>query len=140
MHIQLVAHVRGEQACWHATHSPTCMQDIKDRTLVHSTAARRTWENVGSDTECNATAGGLFYGLASPKVSDVAACKKSCEEDKGGCQSITFFDGGLCHHFGYGCTETKPTSKAISMRLIGAQPTTASSTSAGELILLCHRC
>ena len=138
MHIQLVAHVRGEQACWHATHSP-CTQDIKDRTLVHSTAAQRTWENVGSDIKCDHGAGEVYRIQSSNKASDLAACKKSCE-DTSGCQSITFFDDSWCSHFSTGCVKTTVQNKAVAMRLIVAQTTTASSTSAGELTLLCHRC
>ena len=125
----------GTSTLCNTLNSP-CMQDIKDQTLVHSTAAQRTWEDIGSNTECDAGAGEVYHMQSSSKVSDLAACKKSCEESTDGCQSITFFDNGWCSHFSTSCMKTKLTSKVISMRLIGAQPTTASSTRAGELILL----
>merc|ERR1712032_1420748 len=50
------------------------------------------------------------------KVSDIAACKKSCENDPG-CKSITLFKSGWCSHFSTECTKTKTTNKAIAMRL-----------------------
>ena len=71
---------------------------------------------------------------SSSQVSDLAACKKSCEDDAG-CKSITFFDGGWCSHFSTGCTKTQASSNAISMRLGGTRLTTAASTSGGKLIL-----
>ena len=103
-------------------------------TRINPTAAKRAWADVGSNTECDASAGEVYRSQSSSKVSDLAACKKSCEDDAG-CVSITFFDGGWCSHFNTGCTKTKSTSKAISMRLGGTQLTTAASTSAGTLIL-----
>ena len=103
-------------------------------TRVNPTAAKRAWADVGSNTECDASAGEVYRSQSSSKVSDLAACKKSCEDDAG-CVSITFFDGGWCSHFNTGCTKTKSTSKAISMRLGGTQLTTAASTGAGVLII-----
>ena len=103
-------------------------------TRVNPTAAKRAWADVGSNTECDASAGEVYRSQSSSKVSDLAACKKSCEDDAG-CQSITFFDSGWCSHFNTGCTKTKSTSKAISMRLGGTQLTTAASTSGGTLLL-----
>ena len=90
-------------------------------------ASQRTWEEAGSNAECNVGAGEVYRNQSPGKVSDLAACKKSCEDDAG-CQSITFFNNGWCSHFSTGCTKTKTANKAISMRLRGTQVTTKAPT------------
>ena len=104
-------------------------------TRVNPAAAKRAWADVGDNTECDASAGEFYRSQSSSKVSDLAACKKSCEDDTG-CVSITFFKtSGWCSHFSTGCAKTKSATDSISMRLVGAQLTTTASTSDGELIL-----
>ena len=91
--------------------------------IITLTAPQRTWEEVGANTQCDAGAGEVYRSQSPGKVSDLAACQKSCEDDAG-CQSITFFNSGWCSHFGTGCAKTKVTSKAVSMRLRRTQGTT----------------
>merc|ERR1719213_738515 len=98
--------------------------------LALTVTARPTWANVGSNIQCDAGAGEVYRSQSPGKVPDLAACQKSCENDAG-CKSITFFNSGWCSHFSTGCTKTKSASKAISMRLSGAQQTTAAPISAG---------
>ena len=96
------------------------------------TAATFTWADVGSNTQCDAGAGERYLGQSSGKVSELATCQKSCE-DEAGCNSITFFkNSGWCSHFSTGCAKTKAATNSITMRLTGAQLTTAASTSDGE--------
>merc|ERR1712037_892142 len=89
---------------------------FRQKLALTVTAARRTWANVGSNIQGDAGAGEVYRSQSPGKVSDLAACQKSCENDAG-CKSITFFNSGWCSHFSTGCTETKSASKAISMRL-----------------------
>ena len=85
-------------------------------TRTPSTDAKQTWVALSPNTECDA-GGGEVYRSQSPGIlSNIAACKKSCE-DVAECKSITFFSSGWCSHFSTECTATKPTSKAMSMRL-----------------------
>ena len=74
------------------------------------------WEEVGSNTKCDADAGEAYQSQPSGKVADIAACQKSCENDAD-CNSITFFTDGFCSHFSTGCTKTKADGNAISLRL-----------------------
>ena len=89
--------------------------------LDNSAGVQLTWVEVGSNAECDAGAGEVYRSQSPGKVSDIAACKKSCEDDPK-CKSITFFNSGWCSQFSTDCTNTKSTSKAISMRL-GTQRT-----------------
>merc|ERR1712037_594803 len=83
-----------------------------------TTGAQRAWVEAGANTECDAGAGEVYRSQSPGKVSGIAACKKSCENDPG-CKSITFFNSGWCSHYSTGCTKTKTTNKAIAMRLGG---------------------
>jgi len=95
--------------------------------LALTVTGGRTWTKVGSNAQCDAGAGEVYRSQSPGKVSDLATCQKSCEDDSG-CKSITFFNSGWCSHFSTECTKTKVTSKAVSMRLSGAQLTTAASS------------
>ena len=86
------------------------------------TVVQSLWLEVSSNAECDAAAGEVYRSQSPGKVSDIAACQKSCENDAG-CKSITFFNSGWCSHFSTECTKTKSTNKAISMRLHVAQVT-----------------
>ena len=86
--------------------------------IITLTASQRTWEEIGSNTECDTTAGEDYRDQSPGKVANLAECKKSCEDDAG-CQSITLFKSGWCSHFSTGCTNTKVLGKAVSMRLQG---------------------
>ena len=96
---------------------------LVSHTLINSTTTvQRAWVEVGSNAQCDAGAGEANQSQSSGKVADIAACKKSCEDDAG-CKSITFFTSGWCSHFSTGCTNTKSSSNAIAMRL-GTSATT----------------
>ena len=100
---------------------------LVSHTLINSTTTvQRAWVEVGSNTQCDAGAGEAYQSQSSGKVADIAACKKSCENDAG-CKSITFYNSGWCSHFSTGCTKTKSSSNAISMRL-GKSVTTKTPT------------
>ena len=80
--------------------------------------AHRTWVEVGSNAQCDVGAGEVYRSQSPGKVSDIAACKKSCEDDPK-CKSITFFNSGWCSHFSTECTKTTAGTNAIAMRLGG---------------------
>ena len=105
---------------------------LVSHTLINSTTVQRTWAEVGSNTQCDAGAGEAYQSQSSGKVADIAACKKSCENDAG-CKSITFYNSGWCSHFSTGCTKTKSSSNAISMRL-GKSVTTKTPTGTCQFI------
>ena len=85
-------------------------------TLTNCAGSQRAWVEVGSNTECDVGAGEVYRSQSSGKVSDIAACKKSCEAHAQ-CKSITFFNSGWCSHFSTECTKTKSADKAIAMRV-----------------------
>merc|ERR1719201_1272765 len=104
-------------------------------TAMKATTAQPTWVELGSDTACDAGAGEVYRRQSPGKVSDIATCKQSCEDDQE-CKSITFFRYGWCSHFSTECTNTKRTSKAVSMVRLGTQQTATTSTkTAGPDIL-----
>jgi len=72
------------------------------------------WVNLPFNTECDAGSGEVYLSQSSSKVSDLEACKKSCE-DAAKCKSMTFYSGNWCSHFSTACTKTKTSDKAISM-------------------------
>ena len=90
----------------------------------HTTGQQHVWAAVGSDIQCDAGAGEVYRSQSPGKVSDIAACKKSCENDPG-CKSITLFKSGWCSHFSTKCTKTKWGNKAIAMRLTSASGSTS---------------
>ena len=68
-----------------------------------------------SNVQCHG-AGEVYLKQSSAKVSDLAACQQSCEDDVE-CQSITYYKGGWCSHFSTDCTERRIGYNAIqSMR------------------------
>merc|ERR1712032_855150 len=95
---------------------------IIDAVLMPPAAAKASnngspkWSMVGVNMRCDTNAGEGYRGESSKMVADIAACSKSCEEEKK-CNSITFFSSGWCSHFNTGCKQTKSMSNAISMRL-----------------------
>merc|ERR1711939_1185237 len=86
-----------------------------------------TWAGRSKNSECDMASGEKFLCASSKKVSNIDACKKSCE-DAAACKSITFYSSGWCSHFSTDCTKTKADSTAISIRLSRAATT---ATSAG---------
>jgi len=94
-----------------------------------TTGAQRTWVEAGSNAQCDAGSGEVYRSQSPGKVSDIAACKKSCEDDPK-CKSITFFNSGWCSHFSTECTKTKTTNKAIAMRLGGVISSTTTKVQA----------
>ena len=101
-------------------------------THVNCTGAQSRWVDLGSNVQCNAGAGEVYRSQSPGKVSDIAACQKSCEVDAG-CKSITLFKSGWCSHFSTECKKTKSTNKAISMRLGVARVTTKAPISTGAV-------
>ena len=68
-------------------------------------------------SKCDMNAGEVFRKESSGDVSDLAACKKSCEDDAK-CQGITFFtQSKFCSHFSTKCTNRTPTTNTIAMTL-----------------------
>ena len=68
-------------------------------------------------SKCDMNAGEVFRKESSGDVSDLAACKKSCEDDAK-CQGITFFiRSKYCSHFSTACTKRTPTQNTIAMTL-----------------------
>merc|ERR1712032_1579817 len=69
---------------------------------------------IFNQKECDFAQGEVYLPGPSGKRANIAACKKSCE-DEAKCKSITFFfgtglGGGWCSHFSTKC-EKKKTSK-----------------------------
>ena len=71
---------------------------------------------VGSNIECDETAGEKFIKDSPGKLPNVEECQKSCE-DSVECQSITYLKTGWCSHFSTPCAIHKSKNKAVSMRL-----------------------
>merc|ERR1719305_1721663 len=110
-------------------------------TSAASSGSQITWEDVGFNTECDTSAGEVYRKDQSPgKGSDLAACKKACEDDAG-CKSITFFITGWCSHFSTECRNTKSNKNAmISIRLsrkqapkATASPPTSAASSGSQI-------
>jgi len=59
--------------------------------------------------ECDVDQGEIW--LAKSEASDLAACKKSCEDDAQ-CQSVVFYNHGACSRFSTKCENTKPANNA----------------------------
>ena len=96
---------------WCSHFSTTCAR-------TKTTAKAASMVKSTRQTQCDTGAGEVYRGESSGKVSDLAACKKSCE-DAPACQSITFWKDGWCSHFSTLCTKKKFGNEAISMRLRG---------------------
>ena len=85
-------------------------------TIITSTE----WIDLGN-AKCDPGSGEVYRSESSGKVSDLAACQKSCQDDHG-CKSITFFSHTKhCSHFTTECLVTKEVAHkdVISMRLKG---------------------
>ena len=68
-------------------------------------------------SKCDEGEGEVFHKDSSGKVSDLAACKKSCEDDAK-CQGVTYWtQGKYCSHFTTKCTKRTPEPNAIAMGL-----------------------
>ena len=66
---------------------------------------------------CDVNAGEVFREESSGDAADLAACKKSCEDDAK-CQGITFFtQSKYCSHFSTDCTKRTPAPHTIAMTL-----------------------
>ena len=70
---------------------------------------------IGSNIECDASAGEKFIQDSPGKLPNIDECKQSCE-DSVECLSITYLNNGWCSHFSTRCTNRKDTSEAVSMR------------------------
>ena len=75
-----------------------------------------TWVDRFHNTECNTEEGEKYLGASSKRVSNIEACKQSCE-DAAACRSITFLTDGRCSHFSTECKERKFTASAIAIQL-----------------------
>ena len=76
----------------------------------------RLKDHLNNNEECDVSKGEIRLPKSSVKVSSLAACRKSCE-DNSGCQSITLFADGQCQHFSTKCENRKSHGGAIAMRL-----------------------
>ena len=77
-----------------------------------------------NDQECDIAQGETYLRQSSSKASNLAACRKSCE-DEATCQSITYYHDGWCSHFSTRCENTKTADNAHAMRLKDFTTTTA---------------
>jgi len=93
-------------------------------------AAKFKWVDRFANTACGASE--IYLGASSKHVSNIDACKKSCE-DAAACTSITFYSSGWCSHFSTECTKGNdiPYSNAISIRLSRAATTASPARTAG---------
>ena len=85
---------------------------------IHPTG--RQWIHLGN-AKCDPGSGEVYRSESSGKVSDLAACQKSCQDDPW-CKSITFFNNSNhCSHYSTECLVTKEFAykNVISMRLKG---------------------
>ena len=57
-----------------------------------------------NNEECDASQGEKW--LSKTQVSSLAACRKSCSDEKG-CNSFTYYNHGSCSHFSTCCEKTK---------------------------------
>jgi hypothetical protein len=72
---------------------------------------------VKGHEECDVDQGEILNAKSSKKTADLAACKKSCE-DEVRCQSVTYYyDTTLCNHYSTACEKTKTVFNAIAIRL-----------------------
>ena len=95
----------------------TSLIDTSNPNSIHPTGQ---WINLGN-AKCDPGSGEVYRSESSGKVSDLAACQKSCQYDHG-CKSITFFNNSNhCSHFITECLVTKEVAykDVISMRLTG---------------------
>ena len=77
------------------------------------------WVEIGSNIQCDISAGEKYLKSSPQKVPSIWQCKRSCQASVG-CQSITYFqylNNGWCSHFSTPCTKHKKNTKAVSMRL-----------------------
>jgi hypothetical protein len=84
-----------------------------------------------NNKECDVSQGEKYLAQSSAKVSDYAACKKSCN-DAAACQSITFYNSGWCSHFSTRCEKTKPSRNANAERLKDFRTTPAANNAKRE--------
>ena len=68
------------------------------------------------DKECDVANGEVYVPASSAKQADLAACKKTCE-DEANCKSISFFRSGWCSHYSTCCKNRKATYKADALQL-----------------------
>ena len=105
---------------WCNHYSTPCTNHIKSNKAIsmrrNIPTNRGTWANVGSNIECDISAGEIYLEDSSGKVPSVGECKKLCEF-KEECQSITYLKNGWCRHFSTVCTNHKRNTQAVSMRL-----------------------
>ena len=98
------------QSCSHF--STTCEKDETKEKTDAITMIKRTQQS-----KCDMNAGEVFRKESSGDASDLAACKKSCEDDAK-CQGITFWtQSKYCSHFSTKCTNRTPTTNTIAMTL-----------------------
>ena len=95
------------------SHFSKCEKDkIAKETTNAISMMKRTQQS-----KCDMNAGEVFRTESSGEVSDLAACKKSCEDDAK-CQGITFFtQSKYCSHFSTDCTKRTPSTNTIAMTL-----------------------
>ena len=74
------------------------------------------WVKVGSNIQCDTSAGEKYIKESPGKLSSIEECQILCK-DSADCQSITYLNTGWCSHFSTPCTNRKRKGKAVSMRL-----------------------
>ena len=89
--------------------------------VCDSAGAKPMWLEVVPKAQCDTSAGEVSQQSSPGKVSNIAQCKKSCEDAKG-CRSVTYFNSGWCGHFSTACTRTKSNSKAVAVVLSYQDP------------------
>ena len=97
---------------------------------------RGIWVEVGSNVECDTSAGEKYIENSPGKLPDAEQCKKSCYYSAE-CQSITYLNTGWCSHFSTLCTKHKSNNKAVSMRL---DTNPGATSTAGRFRLVMIRC
>ena len=88
-------------------------------------------------TQCDTSAGEVYRAQSSRKVSDLGACKKSCE-DASECNGITLWKDGWCSHFRTKCAKQKFGPNAIAMGVTTTRTSTSGSLGIAELPLRLH--
>ena len=89
-------------------------------------------KNNFNGQECDVSKGENFIGQTSGHVADLAACKKSCDDDAE-CQSITFYGNDkFCSHFSTKCTKRRDVPNAHAEKLKDFKTTPASNNANHE--------
>ena len=94
----------------------SCEAHTYTNAFTHTNNSHKTLD-LFNGKECDVSQGEQYVGGSSGKVSDYAACKKSCM-DAAACQSVTFYRDGWCSHFSTACENTKVVNNANALTLL----------------------